>query len=521
MVYNCAVTGKKKTPRFAPFFLPRRGEWVLLLVSVGFAVSYLLVGAARVAYPYDLDFIEDDMVLQAWRLAQNQPVFLPPNADFVPQVYMPLYTWLGSLLLRLTGVALWPLRLLSLLCTVLTAVLLYRIAQKLQPSRTVALSCAALFLAGYRLAGGWYELARVDPLFVLLVLAGMTTAVYGHQRRIGLAAAGALLALALLTKQNGLFIAVVVGGYLLWQHPRQIWMYILAFVLVAAPPLLYWQWSTGGWFSYYVVDIAYASPVELARVWPIVRREFLGGMGVLLVMAGLTAVWQIQRHWRSLTHSPWLLFMATAVFVSLAGRSSVGGNLNNLMLGLCLLCLAPALLAEEWQQRQHGQRGQWLFTTAVCVQFLLLRFPPVPYAPPQFLPSATMRAQGEALVGYLTAVDGEVWVMLHPYYALLAGKEPGVHVQSLWHARQRGQQPLPPDLVNRIQQQHYAVIISDESPYFETDPALLALLQEYYHSEPLDPTLSPPMLSGIIVRPLRVYKPKPALPTSFLPPASP
>ena len=505
MVYNSAVTGKKDTPLFPPHL----AEWILLLVSLGFAASYLLVGVARVAYPYDLDFIEDDMMLQAWRLAQNQPVFVPPNADFVPQVYMPLYTWLGSLLLRQTGVALWPLRLLSLLSTLLTAVLLTLIAHKLQPSRLVALSCAALFLAGYRLTGGWYELARVDPLFGLLVLAGMTTAVYRHQTRWGLVATGVLLGLALLTKQNGLFAAVVVGWYLLWQRPRQVWLYGLAFVLVAVPPLLYLEQSTGGWFSYYVVDIAYASPVELVRVWPVVRREFLGGMGVLLLLAGLTAVWQVQRNWRALFQSPWLLFMATAVFVSLAGRTSVGGNLNNLMLGLCLLCLAPALLVGEWPQRQDGQMGRWLFVTAVCAQFLLLRFPPVPYAPQQFLPSAAMRAQGEALVGYLTAVDGEVLVMLHPYYALLAGKEPGVHVQSLWHGRQRGQQPLPPDLVSRIQQQQYAVIISDQSLYFETEPALLALLEQYYQPQPLDPTLSPPTLSGLVTRPLLIYKPKP------------
>ncbi|MCA9964949.1 MAG: hypothetical protein KC423_11915, partial [Anaerolineales bacterium] len=132
-----------------------------------------------------------------------------------------------------------------------------------------------------------------------------------------------------------------------------------------------------------------------------------------------------------------------------------------------------------------------------------------PYAPQQFFFFFFMRVQGAALVGYLTAVDGEVLVMLHPYYALLAGKEPGVHVQSLWHGRQRGQQPLPPDLVSRIQQQQYAVIISDQSLYFETEPALLALLEQYYQPEPLDPTLSPPTLSGLVTRPLLIYKPKP------------
>ncbi|MCB8946192.1 MAG: glycosyltransferase family 39 protein [Ardenticatenaceae bacterium] len=496
--------------KFANLFSPRTAQRLLLIVSLGFAASYLYVGGARVVYPYDLDFIEDAMFMQAWRLAQHQPVFVPANADFVPQVYMPLYTWLGGWLLRLTGVAMWPLRLISWLSAWGTAVLLYLIARHIQTNRVIALNCAALFLAGYRLTGGWYELARVDALFGLLVLAGMATAVYHHQTHLGLALAGIILALALLTKQNGLLIAIVVGVYLLWQQPRRVWIYVLAFVVAAVPPLLYLEETTAGWFSYYVVDIAYASPVELGRIWPILRREFLGGMGLLVGMVAITAVLQVRRDWRHCTPSPWLIFVATAVFVSLAGRSSVGGNLNNLMLGFCLLCLSPALLAAEvGQMNWFHTIGQWLLGTAVLSQFILLYFPPLPYAPQQFLPTPEMQTQGDALVAYLATVDGDVLVMLHPYYALLAGKKPGVHIQSLWHARQRGQEPLPPDLVARIEQQQYQLIISDESLYFETEPALLNLLNQYYHSEPMDMALSPPTLSGVVVRPLLIYKPKP------------
>ncbi|HID53794.1 MAG TPA: phospholipid carrier-dependent glycosyltransferase, partial [Anaerolineae bacterium] len=426
------------------------GNWpniVLAVTAVTFIIAYLFVALSRVTYPFDLDFIENAMLLQAWRTGAGLPVYLPPNGEFVPQVYMPLYTWLGGLPLRLTGPVFWPLRLLSLLSTLGTAVLLYLIGRQLQPNRAIALVGAALFLAGYKLTGGWYDLARVDALFVFLALAGMGTAVYHHHTNRGLALAGLLMGLALLTKQNGLFLTAVVGAWLLWAVRWRMWLFGAVFLAVTAVPLLLLEWRNGGWFSYYVVDIAYASPVEISRVWPVLRREVLGGMGVLVLMAGGTAVaYIIQQQWRKLIDPPWLVFMGAALFVSVSGRSSVGGNLNNLIIGLALLCLAPALLAGAVRP------GKWvnaLLTAAILVQFALLTFPPLPYAPQQFRPTAVMRQQGEHLIEYLAEADGEVWVMLHPAYGLQAGKEAGVHIQTLWHARQRGAQPLPPDLVAR------------------------------------------------------------------------
>jgi hypothetical protein len=99
--------------------------------------------------------------------------------------------------------------------------------------------------------------------------------------------------------------------------------------------------------------------------------------------------------------------------------------------------------------------------------------------------------------------------MMHPFYAVQAGKAPSAQIQALWHARFRGGEPLPADLVARIRDRHYAAIISDQSPYFETEPALMELIDRYYQpSEPLTPADAPPTLSGLVVRPRVVYVPK-------------
>jgi hypothetical protein len=193
-----------------------------------------------------------------------------------------------------------------------------------------------------------------------------------------------------------------------------------------------------------------------------------------------------------------------------------------------LLCLAPALLLKELAKDEtratnhtarpsslalDAPRRGLLFRLAshraeIVASLIILQFALGVYNPFRFIPSAAMRQSGEALIARIAAIDGEVWVMQHPYYALLAGKQPSAQIAIVWHSRERGVLPLPDDLVRRIQTRYYAAIISDES-LFEIDPPLAELIAaNYVRSEELAATESPPTLTGMAVRPRVVYVPK-------------
>ena len=337
MVYNSAVMGKvgmqisKKNKDFANF--PDLGMVFFAVISLTASLAYLRLGLARVAYPYALDLVEEGMVMQAWRVAQGLPVFVPPNAEFVPQVYMPLFTWLGGLLMRLTGFGFWPLRLISFLSVVGTAVLIFIIGWRESCDQSIAGKTAAfvgsgLFLGGYRLVGGWYDLARVDALFAFLSLAGLALVVYGRRggtqrgteetqsfTEIKIMLGAVLLGLAFLTKQNGLLLAAVAGFYFFTTESaegaqkglaknkksassafiRVLKYFVAPFAVVAAVPVLVLQWGSGGWFSHYVVTIAYASPLDLGRLRNIIVWELGAGMAVLVGLAVFLAVLQVRR----------------------------------------------------------------------------------------------------------------------------------------------------------------------------------------------------------------------------------
>ena len=185
--------------------------WIVAICYGGF---YLYVAFRRITYPYDLDFIEDNMLMQAIQVSLGKPVYVPPNADFVPQVYMPLYTFLEGWIFKFIAPSYFPMRLLSFLATIFTAIIIFLVSKRVSGNRGIAFCGAALFLAGYRTTGGWYDLARVDALYVMLTLAGAAIIAYGKEDRFKLPFVGFILALAFLTKQNGLFFALVVAVYI-------------------------------------------------------------------------------------------------------------------------------------------------------------------------------------------------------------------------------------------------------------------------------------------------------------------
>ena len=114
-------------------------EALAVLVAAVFGGYYFYVAYARVVYPYDLDFVENGMLMQALRSAEGLPVYVAPNADFVPHVYMPLHTWLGGLVFKLTGPGYVQLRLLSVAATLAIAVLIYWITRREGGNRPLAL----------------------------------------------------------------------------------------------------------------------------------------------------------------------------------------------------------------------------------------------------------------------------------------------------------------------------------------------------------------------------------------------
>ncbi len=374
-------------------------EGLAWMVAICYGGFYLYVAFRRITYPYDLDFIEDNMLMQAVQVSLGKPVYVPPNANFVPQVYMPLYTVLSGWIFKLIAPSYLTMRLLSFSATLFSAILIFLISRRLSNHTGIAFCAATLFLAGYRITGGWYELARVDALYIMLTLAGTALLIYGRENRFKLPIAGSILALAFLTKQNGLFFALVVIGFLLFTIGWRAFAFAIPFALVSILPVLYLDQVSGGWFSIYVFKIAYLSPIDYQRVFVTLKDDLFGSMAGLTVMfmvATISSVWR--EGGKGILMEPWNWFIGAALFISVAGRASVGGNRNNLMPAYTFLSVAPALAVREirlWRVRWQVRSGSGLFVL-IIVQFLLTSF--IPKYQLGFIPTSAMKSAGDRLI---------------------------------------------------------------------------------------------------------------------------
>ncbi len=297
------------TIRRLPFAAPA------VLASALFAAMYLFTALPRVFYPYDLDFIEDSMLMQSLRFAQGRPVYIAPTADFVPHVYMPLYSWLGGLAFRLAAPGFAPLRLLSLAATLGAAALLYYIAHRESGQHWLAFACAALYLGGYRISGFWYELARVDSLAVFLSLCGLALAIYNNGFTTRLLLAATTLALAFFAKQTALAYGFGLMPYLWLSHGKRAVLFVVVWVALIIAPLAWLNANTGGWFIYHTFRAAGGDEVQLGRAVHFAAVELFGWMIPLsLMIAGAAALAVRRNGWRGAAWAahPWVATSTTS-----------------------------------------------------------------------------------------------------------------------------------------------------------------------------------------------------------------
>ena len=129
--------------------------------------SFAVSVAGRLAYPYDLEWMEGGLLGHAARLADQQGIYVEPSIDFIPYLYTPLYPALIALVSEMFGLNYVVGRAISLIA--LAAALGFiaeAIVRERGPHRAAgwvgaALACG-LVAATYPWVDGWYDLVRAD-----------------------------------------------------------------------------------------------------------------------------------------------------------------------------------------------------------------------------------------------------------------------------------------------------------------------------------------------------------------------
>jgi hypothetical protein len=392
-------------------------------------VTYVVIALFRLSYPFPLEYLESNSLVEVQRILTGRALYAAPTAGYVPDGYPPLYFATSAVAASVLGLSYLPLRLVSLVSSLVCFAVLARLVQRETASAAAGIAAAGLLAATYFVADTWFDVARVDSLFIALSVGALYTARWMRRTR-GAVATGLLLAAAFLTKQNGLAEGVAVLTALAFGPRRRLaWPAALTYGAVLGVSTLALGLTSRGWYVFYVFELLSEHPLKNAafgQFWTVSLLPVLGiaccalVLGVrrtpLVLVAGSTAL--VVEAYTSLVHSGGRIndllpaYLAVALLAGLAMGGQPGG-----LVSFCADRLARGRLA-NWRP---GRAGRWAAAAAAALVIAQLAVLGNGFRPAQAIPSGADRAAGLRLAAGMRALGGMIAVPTDPGLDLLAG----------------------------------------------------------------------------------------------------
>lgn len=443
-------------------------RWTAPSVLEGFALGlgawyilvYIALAIVRVRYPFELEWMEGAVLEQVRHVVAGHRLYVVPSIEFIPFQYPPLYFYLGAGISKIVGVGFLPLRLLSFLSSLGSFGILFTMVRKESGSAKAGFLAVSLFAACFRADGAWYDLGRIDSLCLLLVLAAAYLVRFHASRRDGIVAA-VLLALAFLTKQSALLIALPLLAYLIARSWREGVLAVAVFAALVGVATWVLNEVHHGWYVYYV----FMMPARMQLIDPVSRdfwrQDILGPLAIASAMSLGYLLASVPRAGAA----RWSFYAALALgMIGSAWLSMLhaGAYDNNLIPAYAVISILFGLAVAVGDSR--------VYPGALCVVQLLLLF----YDPRQQLPSSRSREAGRQLVSLIAATPGDVLLPQHGYLAALAGKRSFAHSMAVYDVLRAGSPKDAARLVSRFHQafanhQFGAVIVDRVDPWISED----------------------------------------------------
>ncbi|MFH1144007.1 MAG: glycosyltransferase family 39 protein, partial [Candidatus Eisenbacteria bacterium] len=513
-----------------------------------FLLLYLLVALQRIAYPWELEWMEGGLVDHVQRIVNGQGIYVSPSLDFIPYAYAPLYAYLSAGVAQLIGVGFVAPRLVSLAASLAACGLIFLWVRRETGRASAGLIAAALFAAMYRLAGTWFDIARCDSLFLALLLASLYLLRFGRSLATALCA-GLLGLLAFLAKQAALPILVPLLALACLTDRRRGLPAAMLFVAGLLASSWIFDALTDGWYGYYVFDLPRQRWLATPRIGKLIgfwSADLIGALS-LTASAAVLYLLRVVHEWDrgSLRGDAparaafYWLFTAAMIGAAWISRAESGGHANVLLPAFAALavlgglgfhtaaCLLEPPTPDQIQPpdqtrsphqaqspgttaRTAGFERQWIDLALSCA--ILLQFAVLAYNPRWIIPTAEDRRTGEECVAALAGLPGEVWMPYHGHLPSLAGKSMRAHLMAIADIMASTgvvKSRLRAEIAGALEEHRFQAIVLDEDLWFFEDE----LEQSYGLKQPFLPD-SPGFypLAGMRVRPRWLYETPSATP---------
>jgi hypothetical protein len=273
------------------------------------------------------------------------------------------------------------------------------------------------FASLYLFVEGWFDIGRVDSLFLLLFLLAIYCTRFEHPLL-----AAAVWVLAFQTKQSVLPIAAI---FLLtyWERKRpvRVAMALGVYAVLAWASIAWMDHVSGGWYSFYVFGTVKGLPAvaRMAALYPgeTLLRPLAIVFAVIAAAALLAPVSLRSRKTAFYVVGSAVLYVA---FWYVRAHRGEGNTMQAVY--LWTLLLFGMALARLLSAMKYGQLGgtAWVNVLLLAVVFQMAS---QIYSPGAFVLSVVQREDRDKFEEQLRAIPGDVYVVNHSWDALMAGKQ--------------------------------------------------------------------------------------------------
>ncbi len=394
---------------------------VLTLCACYYLVAYCLIGALRIPFPGALAWLESNSYYQMLRVLAGHDLYVEPSLEYVPFLYPPLYFYVSALLACITGPGFFPLRLVSYLASLGSMALIGYIVSRESHRRSAGLWAAGLFAATYSMSATYFDMGRVDSLFLFLFLGALATVRFVPGIK-GCLLAGLLLAGAALTKQTGLILSLPLLLYVfLFRSRPQALCFTGVFILLTSLLNLGLNTASGGWYFFYTFTLPGQHQILWGRMGSFWLQQILAPLGIITCMAVSTFFLNPFKKSRKiiLLYAPTLMAMLATTCMHWMKIAAYKNVLIPAHAALAIGAgLALAAAPTNWIRR--------LFLVAACIQFALLYYNPL-----QILPTADNADTVRSAVAAIKNIEGEVLAPANGYLPVMAGKKHSAHISCI------------------------------------------------------------------------------------------
>jgi 4-amino-4-deoxy-L-arabinose transferase-like glycosyltransferase len=454
-------------------------RYAAVLFSLIFIGIYIFVALSRIGYPFELEWMEGASVIHVTRILEGRSLYVRPSLEFTPFFYPPLYFYISAFFALILGPGFLPLRIVSFLSSLGSLGVIYFWVKEETQDKTSGIIAAGFFAATFKLSGFWYDIARVDSLFLFLSLGGACLIKVRSSPK-SFILAGALFSLAFLTKQTAIVLVAPLALYILIYKRKLLVYFLIPILLGMGGPTLLLYIATKRWYYYYLFYLPKNHEIIKENYIAFWTRDLFSPLFISLGISILFLIKESPGKSREKGIYYILLFMGFLIG-SWMSRLHVGGWLNVLMPAYAAVSIVFGVgigaLGQNPDKDASFMRKNIPFLLYILC---LLQYSILSYNPILQIPTQEDRKSGEYLIQTMKNIHGEIFVPYHSYLAEMAGKKSYMHVHSLFDIsrgdRSNIGEEFQDELISAIRNQKFKAVFLDA-------PRITTRFEEYYTME--------------------------------------